>query len=462
MSTISSIMGLALSGAYASQAAIGVTSSNIANANTDGYTRQIAGLRSGRAVNMLYGSSLSGVEVSGVRRAFDSFLFGRINSTRQELSKYESQKKFMAGVEAVFDETEGVGLNDSLSGFWNAWEDLVNSPAGTAERSTLVSKSQTLAAIFNSKYNDLVQTQQEIDSDVSNMVDDINRLTREIAELNGVLGQAEAAGENTNAIKDNLEARVTELSSLADVRTYELDNGQICVNLSNGNPLVQGASTWSLGVEKDAGTGLNNIVWDDGAGNISDVTSAISGGALGGALEIRDETIPEFIGKLNELAAAIIEQVNALHQNGYDLEGDTGEPFFTGSGAGDMAVAQDIVDDPGNIAAASSLQSIPGDGSNAVAIAELQNALLMEGGSSTFGDFYSGLVSAVGSEVESIDSAYEYQSGMMTFHDNLRQSVSGVSLDEESANLVLYQNLYQASLEVMSILQEMLLTIINL
>lgn len=453
MSSISEIMNTALSALTTQQAAINITNSNIANVNTDGYSRRQVAIEC---------TEYAGVQASDAKRVCDTFLLKQIVSETQDLGKWEAEAKYLESVEAVFDESEGSGLSESMSEFWNAWQDLVNDPSGSTERSTLASVADTLTQTFNSIRSDLSDIQEGIDDDIVTTVSTINRIVEQIADLNQKIARANADGQDTNTFQDSLDSLVTELSSLIDISSYENKNGQICIQTANGKPLVEGTTTWSLSTEINSTTGLQDVIWVDSDGNSYVITDDISGGKLGGCLEIRDERIPAWQDQLDELAAALMNEVNALQTGGYDINGGSGVAFFTGTGASDMAVNTDILDDPGTIAASSSADGAPGDGSNASAIAELQNRLLFDSGTSNFSDFYATLVSEVGTAIQSAQAGYESRSDMVEFCTNQRESVSGVSLDEETAKLIVYQNAYEAAAKVISVLDELMETILDM
>lgn len=453
MSSISGIMHSALSALITQQAAINVTNTNIANADTDGYSRQQVVIE-----NTVYGD----VQASEAQRVYNTYLFKQLVSETQELGKWEAEDKYLESVEAVFDESDGSGLSEAMSEFWNAWQALVNDPSDSTERSTLASYAKALTERFNSISFGLSDIQEGIDGDVIETVDTINSIVQQIADLNQKITQAATAGLNTNTYQDSLDSLVTELSSLIDIGTYENGNGQICIQTANGKPLVEGTTTWSLSTEINTITGMRDVTWVDSDGNGYVITDDITGGQLAGCLEVRDVLIPEWQDQLDELAVALMNEVNALQTNGYDINGNSGAAIFTGTGAADIAVTTDILDDPGTIAAASSADGAPGDGSNASAIAELQNSLVFNSGTSTFSDFYAALVSDVGTAVQSAQSNYESQADMVEFCTNQRESVSGVSLDEEMARLVIYQNAYEAAAKVMTVLDELMETVIGM
>ncbi len=455
MSTLSSIMNTSMSALQTQQAAIDVTSTNIANANTDGYCRQAVVIETNGGCSTSYAILSSGVKATDVERIHDEFLTRQLISEYEELGYCETRSKYLESVEAVLIESEDYGLNKALSEFWNGWQAVADDPSDSTARSVLASDAKILAETFNGLSSDLRETQKGIDEDLKTTVDEINRLVQEIAGLNQKILQAQASGRNANTYQDSLDSLVLELSKRVDITTYENDNNQTCVQLANGKPLVEGTSTWSLSTRTNASTGLKDVTWVDESGDSTVISGDIAGGELGGMLEVRDKVIPGYQEKLNGLASTLIEQVNALQTSGYDLYGNTGLAFFTGTSAADMEVSASILDDPGTIAAAADADSVPGGGTNAAAIADLQNSFLMNDGTSTFGDFYEALISELGAAVESAESEYRNQEEVVQQYENYRDSVSGVSMDEENANLVLYQNAYEAAAKVISVLDEL-------
>jgi flagellar hook-associated protein 1 len=451
MTTISSIMNSTLSALTTQQAAINIVSNNIANVNTDGYSQQ----------KVVISSTTTGTEANA-KRVYDTFLTNQISDANQELGKYEAETKYLDSVEVIFDESEGSGLSEAMSEFWTGWEDLVNDPSDSSARSILVAAADTLATTFNNMADDLDEIQAGIDDDVVSTVEDVNDLVEQIAALNKKLVQADAAGQDTNAYQDSIDSLVSELSSLVDVNTYQNDLGQTCIQLADGKPLVEGSTAWSLATATNSTTGLQDITWVAEDGTTTVVTTDITGGELGGCLEVRDTVIPAYQEQMDELAVSIMDAINDLHTSGYDLDGEAGEAFFAGTGAADMAVTAEILADSGKIAAASSADGATGDATIAESIAALADSLVMDDNTSTFSDYYNALVSKIGAASEAATASEETQSDAVTALKNLRDSISGVSLDEETTKLVLYQNAYEASAKVMSVLDEMLQTIIEM
>ena len=451
MTTISSIMNTALSALQTQQAAIAITSNNIANASTDGYSRQ----------EVVISNSGSGTTSASSKRVYDTFLTKQVNAATETLGKYTTESKYMDSIETIFNESDGSGLSDDLSNFFNAWSDVANDPSDSSARSILLSYADTLADTFNSVSSDLTTVQKNIDSEVSDIVDQINSYTSQIATLNKQIAQATAAGEDASSFQDSLDSLVTELSSLVDISSYTNDSGQTCIQLSNGKPLVDGATAYSLSTQTNSTTGLLDVTWVDQSGNATVVTDDITGGELGGCLEVRDTVIPGYLDQLNELATSIMDSVNSLQESGYDLDGTAGEAFFTGTSAADMAVNTTVAADTNKIAASASADDQT-DGSVATSLAELQDSLLLDSGTSTFSDYYSELVSTVGVDTAAADDKYSSQSDAVSTYQTLLDSATSVSTDEEEINLLMYQSTYEAAAKVMTVLDELLQTVIDM
>ena len=462
MSTISSISYTALRGVWASQAAINVAGSNIANANSSDYSRQTITLKSGAGITLTSSVVFTGVDATEAARVYDRFLADQVNSASVESGNYDAQQKYLETIEVLFNESTDAGLNSALSDFWNAWQDLVNNPSGTSERANLVAVSENLADTFTNLGSGLEEIQQTIPTDIDDTTTDINRITGELATINAQLEEAANSGQNANELEDNRDSLLTELSELIDVKTTYLDNGQAYVYLSSGQVLVQGDSSGELSCQFDAAADQAAILLDDGHGGSTDVTVDISSGQLGGQLEVLNTCLPEYTEQLDNIASALIDSVNSLHTSGYDAEGNAGQVFFTGTGAADLAVNQNLVDDSQLIAAADSTDSAPGDGSIAAAIAELQNTNNLGPLTETIGDSLSSLVSEIGTRLETTESQEEYYANLLQLHETYQESYSGVSVDEETLKLTQYQNVYEACMKVIGIVQELMETIIEL
>jgi len=444
------------------QKAIDVTGNNIANVNTPGYSRQRLNMESTDPVRYGTGQMSSGVRANKkIDRMYDQFLGTQINNENQNLGKWEAQKNSLEKVEMIFDETSGNGLNQAMSDFWNVWQEVANNPSGHVERVELLAKSQTMTGMFNKIASDLVQTQKDMDTNIKGTVDEINLLAKDIADLNEKIQKAEIGGHNANELKDQRDLVLKDLSGFIDVNSFKDNQGHMTVLTSGGHPLVEGVSSYDLTTEIN--DGHYNVEWIDSDGNQTDITEKISGGKLKGWIETRDVAVPDYLGRVDILATSIMTEVNTLHRTGFDLNNNnSGSDFFSAASTSalDMAVDSTLLADTDLIAAGSAAGA--GDNGNALAIAELQNSISTLLGSSTFDDYYNSIVSDVGSSVNNAGMNYNHQASVTDQLYNYRETVSGVSIDEEMVNLVKFQHAYNASAKLISTVDELLATLMNI
>ncbi|MBI9085928.1 MAG: flagellar hook-associated protein FlgK [Desulfobacterales bacterium] len=460
MSGISSIFNIGREALITHQQAVDVTGHNIANANTPGFSRQRINLQTNVPAQTGSGLSGTGVTFTEIQRISDRFVGGRINSESQERGRWQAQQEALAQVEAVFDESAGFGLNSAMSQFWNSWQDLVNNPGGQTEREILAANTETLASTFGKLDTNLRKNQTDLDKMIAGTVGEVNQIAARIADLNDKINQSDASGLNPNDYRDSRDMLLQDLSGLVDFSSYEGDDGKVTVMLGDGRSLVGSGADGQLTTVTNVTTGFQDIAWTTDKGTA--INSDITGGKIGGWIEVRDTGIPGYIDDLDELAAGIISAVNDQHQLGYDINNQPGIAYFTGSAAGDIALNPAIAADTNLIAASGTAGGAPGDNANAVTIAGLQQDRIMNGGMATFDDFYASLVSSVGIDVKSAAQTAQFEENLVTQLENYRESVAGVSLDEEMINLVKFQTAYDAAAKLIKTADEMISTVLNM
>ncbi len=461
MANIGGLLDIGKSALLTHQQSLNVTGHNIANVNTPGYTRQRVNLAANTPLNSAPGQMGDGVVAVDIQRVYDRYIDGRITTEKQSFGRWEAQKNALERVEIAFDEADGYGLSGSMTAFWNAWQDLSNSPAGHTERVSLVSQARFLAGAFNKSAADLEQQQVDLDAAVKGGIEDVNRLASEIADLNQKIGEVETGIQNANDLRDRRDTLVGRLAELIDINTFENGQGRLNISVGNGRPLVDNSQAWRLGTTPNA-DGHLSVTWIDANNTANDISASIQGGRLMGWLDVRDAVIPDYRGRLDDLANELATAVNTVHAAGFDLYAAAGQIFFSGSTAADIGVDSLVAADPNRIAAAATAAGVPGDNAVAVAMADLQHASTMEGGTTGFDDFYRSIVSDVGSQVRSAADFSEHQSAMLTSLDTYRESVSGVSLDEEMLNLIKFQHAFDAAAKLVTTVDEMMQTIMDM
>ncbi|MBI5948344.1 MAG: flagellar hook-associated protein FlgK [Chloroflexi bacterium] len=446
----------------AHQLGVDIASHNIANAQTPGFSRQRALLRalnyssgSSYASGGLLGRAGNGVDASDINRARDTFLDFQ---ARQAFAGYGHQRALttaLAQTEVVFNDPSDQGISQLLGRFWASWHDVVNDPESAAARTSLVHSTTTLTTRVRQASTDLTNQRTNLNQRVSAIGDSINGAATEIAALNLQIVKVEVAGSAANDLRDRRDFLVDQLSSLAEVSYSEQANGSLDVTLG-GHALVSGTTVDAVTAVPDLlNPGMNKLIFSSDSAGVTSTT-----GELRGVLDARDVDLPALLAKVDTLAAALITSINAVHSAGFGLDNSTGLLFFTGTGASDIALNSVLAAAPQQIAAASALGS-PGDGSNALAIVDLQLAATMSAGTQTFDEFYGSIVSILGADAARARDAASAADLMSSHLEGLRQSTSGVNIDEEVTNLGASQHAYNAAARVITAVDEMLDQLIN-
>ncbi len=465
-----------LRGLMAQQRALDTTGHNITNANTPGYSRQVTNLATTSPYTVpsfgrpaAAGQIGTGVTADAVERMRSAFLDDQIRNESETLGYWAAQSETLTQVEGILGEPSDTGLSNALDVFWKSMQDLSLHPESMPIRTIVRQRGVELADMIQHTYTQLNDTQKSVDQAITLKVDEINGIAQQIADLNDQISKAVGVGLQPNDLLDRRDLLVTKLSKMVNISTFNGENGAVTVNIG-GISLVAGEQAHKLTTVPNAlNGGLVDVRWADFQDPSSppDLLPAdVTNGELKGMLDVRDVKLAGYMSQLNDLAAGLITNVNAQHAGpaGFDLNGNPGGAFFAGTDASNIAVDPAIMaGDPGLrlIAASSSATGVPGDGSNALKIAQLNQAKIMNGGTATYSEFLGAMVSNLG--VDS-DQAKTMETNQTTLIDHLTkqsESIAGVSLDEEAANMIKFQHGYDAAARVITTMDEMLDVIIN-
>jgi len=448
MSSLFGALSIAVRSLYAQEGALDTTSNNIANVNTPGYSREIPILDEAAPLNTGQIAIGNGVDFDGVQSVRDNILDLQIDQQTQQQNQLQTYVNSMNQVQSLFNDASGGGLSSAINQFFSSFQQLAGNPTDIPTRQAVLSAGQDLASEFQQTGQQLLTIQQGLDQQVTQTVNQINTDTAQLATLNEQIS-SQPNSEQANMLEDQQYQVLNNLSQLVDVAATQTNSGGLTITTGNGVALVSSDQSFALSTATNPSTGFQDV-FSQG----SDVSSSFTGGQLAGLLEARDQAIPAVQSNLDNLAAGIINAVNSQSLKGDDLNGNPGGDFFQpvvqpspGSNAGaaeNMAMA---ITDPTLIAAAASGGG-QGDNSNALALANIQNNPIVNGETAT--DYYADLVSTVGNDVESATDEQESVGLVLTQLQNQQSNTSGVSLDEEAANLILYQRAYEAAAEVVA------------
>lgn len=436
-----------------------ITGHNISNANTPGYSRQRPDLEAYQQALEVPGGLIGmGSDVSEITRMRNRYIDRQVLSEEQHNGFLQFQSSGLSQVETILGETSGGGLSGILDEFWASWSDVANDPENSAARVALQMKGQELAQNLNGLYNNLQAQRRDLDNQLTSMVSQINAIAVQIANLNTAISSAVSQNQIPNDLLDQRDLLVDQLSGLANVQTQGEDDGTLTVWLGGQN-LVYRDTTQVLALREQPGEGdkLHQVIWQ---GNSLPVD--FEAGQVAGLLQVRDETIPQLMSGLDEFAVGLAQNVNALHETGYSLDGTTGIDFFdpNTTGAGNIALSAEVEQNADNIAASSDGNA--GDGSNALAIFNLQNALVMDDGQATLNQYYASLATNLGSQTQASQSELEQSDAVLDQARMWQASAESVSIDEEMANMVKYQQNYAAVAKFVGTVNDMLDTLMKI
>jgi flagellar hook-associated protein 1 FlgK len=449
MGTLSGSLSIALQALSADQGAVAVTTNNVANANTPGYAREVPVFQENPPLT--YGSLQfgTGVSLGQTQSIRDNILQIRIDQEGQQGGQLDSFVSSMQQMQTLFNEASGVGLQTPITSFFNSWQQLASDPTNLNYRQNVLTSAQNLAEAFHQISAGLTSQQTNLDLSVQQSVTQVNQLTTQIAKLNGQVAAMSGAGQDASGLVDQRDQLIQQLSGLVDVSYVSSGNNGLTLTTTSGAPLVVGNQSFSLTTGTDPTTGLTHI-YSQG----TDITSSIASGQLAGELEARDQQIPATLASLDTLAAGIANAVNTQSAAGYDLSGNPGGNFFVpppAGGTGAAAALQVAITDPALVAASS--DGTTGSNGNANAMAALANQAIVAG--QTPASYYSGVVFQIGNTVSNAQMEQSANHLVLQQLENQRGALSGVSLDQEAANLIQYQQAYDAMARVITIISDL-------
>ena len=522
-------MGIGLSGLQAAQNGISVTGQNITNINTPGYARQRVNLETNYAVRIDKLQFGLGVNTRSVQAIRDKYLDMQLTLTITRQFGTKTRYETLENVSSVFMDEDEFGMRSELQKFFESFEELAARPENDAVRMNVVTRAQTLITGLKSRYQILEDKRTEINRSVASMSTEINALASQIAKLNQQIACEVPKGSDNNA-RDQRTALVNRLAELIGIQVYEDTQERLTITVENGMPLVSGGSAIpliltdinsdghfkvELGIGKpslEQPPGSGNFVHDATKNEKVDVTSAIRSGTLGGLIDLRDNILPDYLMRMDQLAASVVIQVNQIHKDGVGIDDNPTTPgydptggihFFVATGGGNdiygqptgvnylnkykgmihrMAINQDILDDPRKVASGvppSSPNFGPGNNDIARELAALQN---MEnsvdaqntgftlnpatgrwdiGNAGPFGVFISTTANKIGNQTLKYKADATTDEDIRIAIETQRDRISQVDMDEEATQLIVFQRSYQACSRFIGVIDQLTEQLIN-
>ena len=529
------------SAVFASQTALNVVSNNIANVNTEGYSRHEIVLDVRSPIEVKGQFIGRGVNISGVRRHYDRFTHLQIIGQNNSYGRSKTMEQGLSHIEQIFNDALNLGLSDPLKNYFNSWHDVASSVESEAQKNELIQNAETLVRRARQMEGDVLDTLDNINIDIENVVNRINTVTGKISTMNEKITQLEAglSREQASYFRDERDRQLNELAELMEYTWYEDQNGAVDI-LVGGKSLVNAEKSYQMTSQTE--TDGNRDVYMFG----ENITSVFPKGQLGGLIAVRNDIESNPIFNLRKLVASLAWETNEQHKQGFGVDGSTGTDFFnplqiytsndstagsasasvgnysaltldeydinmingsngyevynrqTGalvtSGTG-TSISFDGIDvtlsgtlasgdsflispltgvienlavnitDVRQIATADTDPTITGEmgnNVNALAIAQLDTNSISSLGGTTFDEYYSGIVSTVGILSKAATDSLTYDDNLLFELKKKRDDVSGVSLDEEAANLIRFQRAFEAGARIIKVTDELLELVINL
>lgn len=463
--SLGSILNTARSGLLTAQRAVEITSNNVANAQTEGYSRQRVDTAAELPTRYAFGEFGSGVRITGTSRARDAFLDASFRRASADASGGRLRADTLARMEAVIGEPSDTGLGAALDAFYGAWSDYAARPTAGGVQGAVQESGAKVATQLNRIAAQLDQLQVETRQRVGAAVDEVNQIAQAVADLNRQIVSAESGGQSANMLRDQRDLQLDRLVQLTGGDVTEADNGSVSITLG-GLALVDGTEVHPLAATN--------------TGGVTEVTRArdtsrpvVIGGELGALRQVSVRDLPQLISDLDTLARGIVDGVNAIHRTGVTWSGSPPvaaaagdffasdpmatpetDPLRTARGIRlDSAVAASS----SAIAASAATAAGPGDGSVALQLAGLRTASVAftnPDGTPRLSEapttFLQRIATGVAFATRSVSDRSEIDGAIADQSDTRRQSVSGVSVDEELVRLIKYQQTYAAAAKLIS------------
>ncbi len=469
MATISTAFNIAVGALDADQAALNIVANNTANVNTPGYTKERPVWLENDSTSLSGAGFGTGVQMTGPQSQRDRVLLRASQQQNQGVSASSARLSALNQIQGLFTGATSAGasagaatgIGGDLSSFFNSLAALEGNPADIATRQNVLSAASNLAQDFNSASAQLQSQQLGLDEQSGSVVGQANTLLQNIAALNLQI-QSRSPNRDAGTLEDQRQQDLTNLSQLIGIRIVPTENNGLTVTTMNGALLVSQGQSYAITSGQKSGAA--HYFDSQGTDITADLTSG--GGQLGGILTARDGDIPEVASALDALAYSVATQMNTLNGLGVDLNGNPGTAIFglptaatVTHPAGSAAQIAVVMTDPTQIAAATAGAG-PLDNSNAVVMANQQNAGIVNGISPTA--WFSGLVTSLGSLTSQVSTENTAQQAALTQLQDQIGAISGVNLNDEAAALETLEQAYQAASKLFTILNQVMVSALNL
>lgn len=453
--SLQSLLSIARSALLTHQRAMSVTAHNVANADTPGYSRQRLDVVQAEPQWGVFGPMGRGVTDMGVSRARGTFYDATYRRDSGMLGGSTTMQGFLSQIETAMNEPSENGLGAALDGMFHSFSDLANDPSSPAMRDLVRSAANHFVHLFHRLDGEVQQNGRDALTQLNGDVSDVNEIGRRIAELNTKILATGGPLHSAPDLEDQRDVLIDQLSSLIAVRVTAGDDGKVTISAGN-TVLVENGTARALEVRSVAGQPVT-------LGVASDTAEVLpASGSLNALLDLINVKIPGIKNQLDAMAGSLVFEVNQIHRQGFTAYGAQNVDFFNSTGvtAATIDLSAMVQASSSNIAAGAT--PAPGDGNVALQLARLADTGVSTLGGRTLREFYTTLASSVGVDLRDAGQDVTTYDTLLGHDDELRQSVSGVSVDEEMVNLIGQQQAYSAAARIVKVADEMMQDLLNI
>lgn len=437
------------------------TAHNIANANTPGYSRQRVIQQAADSITSPFGNVGTGVEILRIERMRDLHLDNEYRKQNSNTGYWDTMSQKLSELEKNVLETTEFGISARINNFFNSWESLANNPYSTIHRMDVIDSASQMTDAFKDLYRSIEDKRQEMKHSLKATADRINEIADELSTLVNHISQNTVDNKPANDLMDRYDLLIDELSTYGNVQVHHRENGTSSIYLGT-DELVRNNTVNRLNLIEGENlmTGEQQIflAWNDSHSQISGLTS----GSIKAMNDLQNSILPDYQKKLDELVVQIAEKVNSIHTQGYNNVNPShaGSYFFnpTVTGVMDFNVSNEVLSNPDFIA--TSVNGASGDNKIALMITDLRYEKVFN--DQTLTESFADIVYGIGQDVRLSNNSAERSKMLSQQTDKFRDSVKGVSINEETANLLKYQQAYQAAAKIVSIADDMMKIVISL
>jgi len=460
------ILQLGQTGLMASKKGLHTTGHNIANANTEGFSRQRIDQRTNAPVikgGLILGT---GTHIKNINRVHDPFLEQRINGIQSDHEYFDHLHYQLSQVESIFNDSDGNGLNLILGKFFNSFRELATRPENESLRYIVRDTANNLAKDIKRIEGQLESIHESVNDQISSNVEKINEHLDFIADLNKKIVDIEASGETSGDLRDLRDKHISDLSEYFALKTYSDTKGNLVVSGEGIGTLVVGGVSQKLAAgnvlvnPEDIFSGKKTVVFYQSAvSEKREISSKFRQGKMASLVEVRDQVVSSLRNKIDGIAYALTQSVNSLHKRGVpnkqigEEEEITRTGFFkeleTLQGAASQIDLSELVKEDVNFISTALEPNAAGDNRIALAISKLQHEKFLAENTTSLEEVYLKAVGSIGVAANKALSQKLHSEGILAQTKNIKERISGVSIDEETANMVRYQHAYEASAKVM-------------